>query len=170
MIFPVTYFFDLFIEMMTPPKPCIVPLSSDHAADCARIHAAAFAQGWSEEEFDALAASPATIADAVVSGASRQLLGFVISRVAADEAEILSIAIDNSARQRGAAKALLPVHLARLAERGAKRLFLEVDAGNRPALALYARFEFQQVGKRKAYYRKPDGSAAQALIMKRALD
>ena len=52
---------------------------------------------------------------------------------------------------------------------GAKSWFLEVEAQNAPALALYRRFGFEQVGERKSYYKTPKGEAAVALILRRSL-
>ena len=89
-----------------------------------------------------------------------------MSRRAADEAEILTIAVEPKARGSGLATVLLGSHLSRLSRLGVSALFLEVDEANAPALALYRRFGFQQVGRRAAYYAKADGSRANALILK----
>lgn len=104
------------------------------------------------------------VADGI--GEQPQLQGFVMSRRAADEAEILTIAVEPKARGGGLATALLGSHLSRLSRFGVSALFLEVDEANAPALALYRRFGFQQVGRRAAYYAKADGSRANALILK----
>ena len=57
--------------------------------------------------------------------------------------------------------------MGRLAGMGVRSLFLEVDEGNAAARRLYERAGFAEVGRRKAYYQKADGSAATALVMKR---
>jgi len=57
----------------------------------------------------------------------------------------------------------------RLSAVGANQIFLEVDEGNAPALALYRSFGFHQVGTRKGYYPKKDGTRATALVMKAEL-
>jgi ribosomal-protein-alanine N-acetyltransferase len=98
------------------------------------------------------------------------LRGFVLSRAAADEAEILTIAVDPALRKGGVGRDLLRAHLGQAAAAGARRLFLEVDADNAAALALYARFQFVKVGERKGYYKRPDGKAATALVMRRDLN
>ena len=140
------------------------PLSAAAARRCARIHASAFAKPWSVSEFESLLTSPSVVADGV--GEASDFQGFVLSRVAADEAEILTIAVEPAARASGLATALLSHHLSRLARAGAAGVFLEVDETNLPALALYRRFGFRQVGRRSAYYAKADGSKANALILK----
>ncbi len=100
-------------------------------------------------------------------GRRQTLVGFVLSRLVLDEAEILTIAVAPKSRRRGVGGALLGAHLATLAAQGAKALFLEVEAGNHAALALYAQFNFYRVGARKAYYRKDAGPAAAALVLRR---
>ncbi len=94
------------------------------------------------------------------------LQGFVVSRRAADEAEILTITVAPARRGNGLATALLGSHISRLTALGVASLFLEVDENNKPALALYRRFGFAQVGRRPAYYSSADGSKANALILK----
>ena len=59
------------------------------------------------------------------------------------------------------------LHQATLA--GARKMFLEVDADNVPAIALYKRFQFVQVGERAGYYRRRDGKLATALVMRKDL-
>ena len=83
---------------------------------------------------------------------------------------MLTIAVAPGARGKGIGRALLASHLAALAAEGAKSLFLEVETDNRAALALYQRFDFRQVGERKAYYRKADGITRSALILRRDFD
>ena len=93
--------------------------------------------------------------------------GFVISRLAADEAEILTITIDGAQRRLGVGRKLLLAHMGRVAAAGARKLFLEVEDQNAPALGLYAGLGFAEAGSRKAYYRKVDGSRGNALILRR---
>lgn len=143
------------------------PLSAGAAGSCAAIHRTAFATPWPSGELENLLSSEAVIADGI--GEPHALRGFVLSRRAADEAEILTIAVEKGARRAGLATALLGAHISRLARSGVASLFLEVDEANAPALALYRRYGFQQVGRRPAYYAKPDGSRANALILKLTL-
>ena len=110
-----------------------------------------------------------TLAAAALDPASGELLGFVLSRVAADEAEILTIAVEPALRGRGVGRALLSVSLRQAANAGAKSMFLEVDENNAPALSLYARFDFVKVGERAGYYRRKGGLRATAVVMRKPL-
>ncbi|MEJ0050478.1 MAG: GNAT family N-acetyltransferase [Methylovirgula sp.] len=141
---------------------------------CAHIHAQSFPHPWSAEEFESLLAGRDVIAHAVSFPSSfwrpnREPSGFVLSRQAADQAEILTIAVTPKARGKGLGAALLAVHLPTLAALRVKSLFLEVEAGNKAAIRLYESFGFRQVGERKAYYRAADGSRATALVLRRDL-
>jgi ribosomal-protein-alanine N-acetyltransferase len=139
---------------------------SDGAA-CAVLHRASFAHPWSASEFEALLTDPSCFGDGIE--AKSRLAGFILSRRALDEAEILTIVVDSRLRQHGCGQRLLAAHLARLSALGVVKLFLEVDEGNEAALALYRRMGFAQLGMRKGYYVKKDGLRANALIMGRAL-
>lgn len=96
---------------------------------------------------------------------SRDPIGFALSRAVADEAEILTLALDPGMRGRGLSAPLLRHHLGALARAGVRRVHLEVEEGNAPALALYRRHGFEQVGQRPGYYRQPDAPATGALVL-----
>ena len=153
-----------------PSPSTLRPLRADAAADCARIHAGGFAYPWAQAELESLISDPAAVGTAALDPANARLRGFALSRLAADEAEILTIAVDPALRRAGVGRDLLRVHLAQVAAAGARRIFLEVDEHNAAALALYARFGFVKVGERQGYYKRPDGKAAAALVMRRDLD
>ncbi|CAK9039343.1 tRNA threonylcarbamoyladenosine biosynthesis protein TsaB (t(6)A37 threonylcarbamoyladenosine biosynthesis protein TsaB) [Durusdinium trenchii] len=84
--------------------------------------------------------------------------GFVIWRNLGEEAEILSLGVAPAHQRRGVGRALVNGLADTVKNTGAGRLFLEVDAGNDPALRLYRAAGFTQYGRRKAYYR--DGADA----------
>lgn len=140
-------------------------LRPDDAGGCARLYATSFAHPWSAEEFEALLADSACIGDGIAE--KDDIAAFVLSRQAIDEAEVLTVVVQPSARRRGCGCSLLGAHLARLGALGVAKVFLEVDEGNAAALALYRRFGFTIEGKRKNYYAKADGSRADALVMRR---
>lgn len=133
-------------------------------AQMAATHAAAFTQSrpWREDEFAALLAHPGIFA---VGDAAC----FALVRVIADEAELLTIATDPDHRRRGLARDRMARWMAEAAARGATRAFLEVAADNAPALALYAAMGFARAGRRPAYYPRPEGPAADAVVMTRDL-
>lgn len=156
-----------FLSRRASP-PAVRSLTVADARALAAIHAEGFAHGWSASEIEAMLIDRAVLGQGVGHGADGSTLdGFVLSRRAADEAEILTIAVTRAARGRGLARDLLQHHLGRLAAHGVRELFLEVDEGNAPARALYDRLGFAEVGRRAGYYRKPDGSAATALVLRR---
>src|ERR1700758_4733151 len=145
------------------PPTVIRLLRTDRAHACARLHAEGFAHPWSPEEMAQLIASSSTVGAAALDPVSGRFRGFVLSRLAADEAEILTIAVDAAYQGRGVGRALLSENLRQGANAGAKATFLEVDMDNAPALALYERFEFVKVGERAGYYRRKDGTRTAAV-------
>jgi len=88
--------------------------------------------------------------------------GFVLSRGAADEEELLLIAVDPAHRRRGIGGALLERFIAEARARGADRLFLEMRDGN-SAETLYLHHGFARVGQRRAYYRRGSGAPLDAI-------
>lgn len=135
----------------------IVTACRAHAALMASVHARAFAPGaqWSAETFAAQLALPGVFGLVDPAG------GIALARVAADEAEILTLAVIPAARRRGLGRALLAASASRAQALGAQRLFLEVSADNEAARALYVESGFRAVGRRRRYY--PDGSDALVL-------
>lgn len=97
-------------------------------------------------------------------------IGFAVCRMAADEAELLTLAVSPSARRLGAGRTLLRAVIDLVRAGNARRLFLEVGDDNLAARSLYERMGFETVGRRTAYYRRGDRPAADALVMRLALD
>jgi len=91
----------------------------------------------------------------LVAEADAQIVGYVVALEAADEGEILNLAVAEAGRRRGLGRALVEAIVAALTDRGVRQVFLEVRESNAPARALYAGFGFKEVGRRKAYYRRP---------------
>lgn len=143
----------------------VEPARVEDAPVLARLHAQGFYRGWPREEFAAFLAAPAVTPGYVVCDAKRSISGFALFRIAADEAELLTIAIDPRRRGKGLGRALLAAALSDLTLSPVRRVFLEVDAQNGAAIQLYERSSFERVGERSGYYPRPDGSAATALVM-----
>jgi [ribosomal protein S18]-alanine N-acetyltransferase len=158
---------DLLARMLARPEPVLSEAGPRDAAALAALHAASFGRGWSEDEFERLLLERSVIAHRAMSG--RTLVGFVLSRLAGDEAEILSIAVATPRRGRGLARRLLDLHLRRLAGLAATAVFLEVDEDNLAARRLYARAGFRDVGRRPAYYPRAANVEANALVLRRDL-
>lgn len=92
--------------------------------------------------------------------------GFLLGRVVADEAELLTLAIAPDARRLGIGRDLVAEFAATSQARGATRAFLEVAADNIPAQALYRAAGWQDAGRRRRYY----GADLDAIVMVLALD
>lgn len=152
-----------------PSPPVIRPLRSDRAEDCARLHAAGFAHPWPADEIARLISHASSLSAAALDPASGRLRGFALVRLAADEAEILTIVVEQGSRGRGVGRALMTDALRRAANARARAVFLEVDEDNAAALALYRRLGFAKVGERPGYYRRKDGAPALAIVMRKAL-
>lgn len=142
---------------MTAPDP----------AALARLHAQCFTtpRPWSEGEFADLLRDPACLLQTRMRGA--ELLGFALLRQVLEEAELLTLAVIPSARRQGIAQDLLLAGTARMPD--ADQCILEVARDNMAARALYARLGFVEAGCRPRYYRAPDGTTTDALILRAPL-
>ncbi len=105
----------------------------------------------------------------LADGDNGGVVGFALIRAVADEAELLLIAVDPDAQQRGIGAALVDDFVAIATANGASRLHLEVRDGN-TAIALYERAGFGLVGRRRDYYRGTDGHKRDALTLALKLD
>lgn len=148
-------------------EPVVSEAGPRDAAAIAAVHAVSFQRGWSEDEFERLLTDRSVIAHRATNG--RTLAGFILSRMAAGEAEILSVAVAPARRGKGLARALLNHHLRRLAGLGNHAVFLEVAKDNAPALNLYRRSGFKEVGQRPGYYQHDKNGAVAALVLRRDL-
>lgn len=147
--------------------PVVEAATLRDAAALAQLHGASFHRGWGEGEFETMLREPNTLVHRLRRGS--KVIGFAVSRMAADEAEILSIAVAASQRGQGLSRGLLLTHLGHLVARGVKTVFLEVEENNQPARRLYERAGFSIVGRRERYYRQAGGDELNALVMRRDL-
>jgi len=144
------------------PDTRLLCLGPEAAAPLAALHAGCFpGDPWSPEAFATLLAEEQGLALAVVE--KDGLLAFLLLRQVLDEAEVLSLGVDPASRRNGFGRLLVESGCALLRSRRAKRLFLEVAAGNAAARRLYAGLGFRQAGLRKGYY--PDGEDALVLCL-----
>lgn len=126
----------------------------------AALHARCFTtpRPWSAAEFADLLASPFSFLCA-------ESHGFVLGRVIAGEAELLTLCTAPEARRQGTGRALLAQFAAAALARGGDSAFLEVAEDNSAARAAYAQAGWRESGRRRGYYRTPDGQAVDALIL-----
>jgi ribosomal-protein-alanine N-acetyltransferase len=156
-----------FSELWGGGQALVEPASQRDIMAFAQIHGTSFHRGWGEGEFERMLMERNTLVHRLRRG--RKTIGFSVSRMAGDEAEILSIAVAETYRGRGLSKGLLLTHLGHLAGRGVRRVFLEVEENNLPARRLYERAGFAVVARRERYYQQEDGEPLNALVMRRDL-
>lgn len=149
----------------------VVPATLDDAEAIARLHGRCFTPAWSAGEIGDMLAHQGTIGLLIFDAraCAPKVVAFVMGRVAADEAEILSIAVADSARRRGLGLRLIAALSDQARTMGAHRLYLEVAAGNAAAIALYERQNFRRLGVRRGYYRYADRAAEDAILFGRDL-
>jgi ribosomal-protein-alanine N-acetyltransferase len=136
----------------------IVEAAAAHAAVMAAVHGAAFPEEpWDEAAFAALLGQPGVVGLLDMRG------GVVLLRVAADEAEILTIGV--AVPRAGIGRGLMAAAMARARADGAATMFLEVAAANAAALGLYQALGFAAVGRREAYY----NNGGDAVVLSRGL-
>jgi ribosomal-protein-alanine N-acetyltransferase len=139
------------------PQAALRLATAADAQLAAVVHATAFPEqdSWSSDVFSLQLALPNVI------GLIWPNKGIILSRHAAAEAEILTVAVSPSIRRRGIGTVLLRETLIRLAASGVETVFLEVSVNNTAGLALYSGFGFVAAGRRPRYY--SDGSDALVL-------
>jgi ribosomal-protein-alanine N-acetyltransferase len=154
---------------MTPPA-CVLsacPLTAAMCAVAAALHeTSGLHEHWDARAFAELIAMPGTEGRLTLDG--NLPIGLALWRVAADEAEILTICTAPDRRRQGAGRFLLEAVIAAISAAGAKRLLLEVAIDNGPAIALYQAFGFVEAGRRHGYYRTAQGPI-DALILAREI-
>lgn len=141
----------------------LTPLSAAHARLIAGMHHVCFAEPWNEKAMAELLALPGCFGWLAGEGGSPQ--GFVLARIAADEAEILTILVLPPYRRQGLARRLIEAVIDNARMQGVGKLFLEVALSNVAALDLYTRVGFVQVGRRPRYY----ANGGDALLLAKAL-
>jgi [ribosomal protein S18]-alanine N-acetyltransferase len=116
------------------------------------------AANWSKESYVKFAGEPGSLA-LVLEEADGQIGGFLLGRLAADQAELLNLAVVAKQRRQGAGTVLLAKAIQAWRPRGAKSVYLEVRQSNTGAIAFYEKHGFAKTGLRKEYYRAPDEAA-----------
>ncbi len=140
-------------------------MENEQSYSVAELHTLLFKRGWDEAECTSLLEQNGVFGFYARPTDKKNLHGFVLSRVVADEAEILSIGTDANLQNNGIGWRLMQAAIGEASQRGAEKMFLEVDETNIPAVRLYQKIGFQTVGKRKAYYDNGGETRSNALVL-----
>lgn len=131
----------------------------------AQLEKACFSDPWSEKSIASELSNP--LSSWFVAADDEDVLGYVGSQSVLDGADMMNIAVSHHARRQGVAVALINALIGELKTRGVKFLMLEVRQSNAPAISLYKKLGFSQVGVRRNYYRNPKENA---LILRKEFD
>jgi ribosomal-protein-alanine N-acetyltransferase len=132
----------------------ITRMNERHVCAVAELEKQNFSEPWSENSVRGELTNDLALWLVALDGDS--VVGYVGSQTVLGEADMMNIAVADSHRRRGIARALVEELIVRL---DATMLTLEVRASNAPAIRLYESLGFRQVGLRKNYYRKPKEDA-----------
>ena len=145
----------------------ILPLAPAMANAISHLHAACFPRPWSEGDFQAFLDDEDVFGSVITH--DHALVGCILLRQTAEEAEILTLAVAPDHRRCGIAYTLMESSHRNAFQRGVRRISLEVACDNRGAYTLYKRLAYEQVGLRPAYYRRENGTTEDARVMVRSL-
>lgn len=114
---------------------------------------------WGAAEFALLLDDPLVVALSDPSG-------FLLGRIVAAEAEVLTLAVDPATRRQGVGRGLVQRFHDEAQRQGATEVFLEVAADNQAARALYGAMGYHQAGTRRGYYRQDGAAAVDAVVLR----
>ena len=141
-------------EGMTDATITIEPALRIDVPLIAELEKVAFSDPWSRASFESVIDEPAAYV-AVARAATERIVGYVVAWFAADEGEIANLAVREPTRRQGIGASLLDAALAEGRGRGAKNMYLEVRESNGAARRLYASRGFEELGRRRGYYKRP---------------
>ena len=152
-------------------KPLISSAGPPHGPLLASLHGNCFAEPWSDIDFAQLLAMPGAFAKLarLVDGKEKDPVGFAVVRAAGGECEIITIGVTPSYRGQGVGGHLIAAIAADHTEFAFDSIFLEVAEDNGAALDLYRAIGFENVGRRKNYYRsgsRSQGGRRDAIVMR----
>ena len=135
----------------------LTEMKAVHVPQIAALEKLCFADPWSEMS---IASELENIWSYwLVAVCEDQVVGYIGSQSSIDESDVMNVAVHPDWRRRGIAEKLIIGLVDALKSRGSHALLLEVRASNSPAISLYEKLGFQQVGVRKNYYRNPKEDA-----------
>lgn len=142
---------------------------SERASQIASLHKKLFNLPWRQDFLEALLCKTSNLSFVALTENKNEVVGFLLGSFVADEAEILSLGVNQKFQRLGVASKLLSAFLQNLKDNQAKRVFLEAGIDNNPAERLYKKYGFEVVGRRKNYYETYKGSNVDAVIMSLSL-
>ena len=135
----------------------IVKMTEAHVTQVAALEALCFSDPWSEKSVGSELTNPLSYWLVALDGET--VAGYVGSQTVLDETDMMNIAVHPKYRRQGIAEALVDALVDKLKEKGSRCLTLEVRESNLPAITLYEKLGFAQIGLRKNYYRNPRENA-----------
>ena len=142
----------------------ILPMTQDHVAQVAALEKLCFVDPWSENSIASELKNP--LALWLVAEFQGEVAGYIGSQSVLPESDVMNVAVNPVHRRKGIAEALVLALCDALKAGGNESLTLEVRASNAPAIALYEKLGFVQIGRRPNYYRNPKEDA---LILRKPL-
>ncbi|MCI1190659.1 ribosomal protein S18-alanine N-acetyltransferase [Calidifontimicrobium sp. SYSU G02091] len=141
----------------------LAPMTLDDVDAVYALEVSAYSFPWTRGNFvDSLVAGH--LAEVLRAG-DGEVIGYFVALPGADEMHLLNLAVAPAHQRRGHARRLLDELVARSVARGARSLWLEVRESNAPAQALYRRYGFVPVGRRRGYYPAAHGRREDAVLM-----
>ena len=140
----------------------IVRMNESHVKAVAELEKLCFSDPWSENSVASELKNK--LALWLVAEEEGLVAGYIGSQTCTDESDVMNVAVHPDFRRRGIAEALVNALVEELKMIGSHCLTLEVRATNVPAIALYGKLGFVEIGRRKNYYRNP---REDALIMRK---
>lgn len=135
----------------------IVPMTAHHVAQVAALEAQCFSDPWPEAVIAAELQNELSLW--MVAEQGNSVLGYVGSQTVLGESDMMNLAVLAGCRRQGIAEALVCALCSKLKENGGVCLTLEVRVSNAPAIALYEKLGFTEIGRRPRYYFHPTEDA-----------
>ena len=135
----------------------IVLMDQSHVDQIAQLEKECFSDPWSVQSITYELTNPLSLWLVAVSDGV--VVGYIGSQSVLGEADMMNLAVSNTARRQGLGDRLVNELILRLRQQGIYKLTLEVRVSNEPAISLYQKLGFQMLGRRPRYYHHPQEDA-----------